>query len=85
MGRARNRLARTGVRIDAHRLCERKSIAVAIVARICLTIASGSVANYYDILAKSERNPDSAWNYASPPPTASTIQGCIVLWKGVNV
>ena len=41
--------------------------------------------SYYTIVVKGESNPDAAWYYADPKPTAEEIRGRVAFWKGVEV
>lgn len=42
-------------------------------------------ANYYDVLADGQENPNAAWYYATPKEAASNIAGYVAFWKGVQV
>lgn len=42
-------------------------------------------ANYFNVVAKGKKNPDAAWYYADPKPSAADIKGYIAFWKGISV
>jgi uncharacterized protein (DUF427 family) len=42
-------------------------------------------ASYWTLEVDGQRNPDSAWFYASPRPAAIEIQGRIAFWRGVEI
>ena len=42
-------------------------------------------ANYFDVEANGQTNPDAAWYYADPKPDAANIKGYIAFWKGISV
>lgn len=42
-------------------------------------------ANYFNVVAGGETNPDAAWVYNAPLPAAKEIAGYIAFWHGVQV
>ncbi len=42
-------------------------------------------ANYYHVVAASERNDNAAWFYQDPKEAAENIRGRVAFWKGVEV
>lgn len=42
-------------------------------------------ANYFNVSAGGEINPDAAWVYNNPLPAAKEIAGYIAFWHGVQV
>jgi len=43
------------------------------------------VASYYTLVVNGKTNPDAAWYYPDPKPSAAQIQGRVAFWKGVKV
>jgi uncharacterized protein (DUF427 family) len=41
--------------------------------------------SYYDVVVGDQVNPDAAWYYPTPKPTAAKIAGYVAFWKGVKV
>ena len=42
-------------------------------------------ASYYTLEVDGKRNPDAAWYYPDPSPSARKIVGHIGFWKGVRI
>ncbi|MEW5916803.1 MAG: DUF427 domain-containing protein [Gemmatimonadota bacterium] len=42
-------------------------------------------ANYYSLNVQGERNPDAAWEYATPSAAAAQIKDHIGFWRGVRI
>jgi len=43
------------------------------------------VASYYSVTVDGQTNPDAAWEYRKPFPTARSIKGRVAFWHGVQV
>jgi uncharacterized protein (DUF427 family) len=43
------------------------------------------VASYYSVTVDGATNPDAAWEYRSPFPTARKVKGRVAFWHGVQV
>lgn len=42
-------------------------------------------ASYLTVSVDGRENPDAAWTYPSPKPTAKQIAGRVAFWRGVSV
>ncbi|MDR3745134.1 MAG: DUF427 domain-containing protein [Acidobacteriaceae bacterium] len=42
-------------------------------------------ARYYTLLIDGQENPDAAWYYPDPKPTARSIKHHVAFWRGVDI
>lgn len=42
-------------------------------------------ASYYTLRVSEQDDPDAAWYYPTPKPSASNIAGRVAFWRGVTV
>lgn len=43
------------------------------------------VASYYSVTVAGETNPDAAWEYRKPFPTARRVKDRVAFWRGVEI
>jgi uncharacterized protein (DUF427 family) len=42
-------------------------------------------ARYYTLLVDGQENPDAAWYYPDPKPTARSLKHHVAFWRGVDI
>ena len=42
-------------------------------------------ARYYTLVVDGQENPDAAWYYPDPQPSARTVKHHVAFWRGVEV